>query len=384
VNIDFHNFKKELINKKVADSNQFVDNVVYNYNLLEHCRGLILALTTEYDRRVSEFHVEIYKDIREKGQASITLLDDSFEIFGFQTCLSDLISKNIKDIIQYANNSLDSLAQLVNCSLIDPQFPKDRVDFGYLYNNKKNRLSEYTTCTYTEQVLRNINDNTEFSFLRKSNNRIKHIMDIPTSIGFDLFGDESIALIKEFTKNNIKFSDVKINDKCDEICAFISDCIDNICVAILQDLNSVDHEYRFNHVNVYGQIPRASNVKSEQIKYEDADFIIAYLEIKETDITKIPDQLELIFASVRNDDSVEVFNYDYDLLLLKVGEQYLGYAEAIEPVDPDFLSYRKYRINLDNQRTFHDMMMKKTKMKLYPFASNQQFIVYDKNNDGIS
>jgi hypothetical protein len=112
-------------------------------------------------------------------------------------------------------------------------------------------------------------------------------------------------------------------------------------------------------------------MKIEELKYTDADFLIAYLEIKETDLSKIPNQLELIFASVRNDDSIAVFNYDYDLVLLKIGELYLGYAEAIEQVDPDFLSYRKYEIHMDNQRTFHEMLMKKTKMKLYPFASNQ-------------
>lgn len=149
--------------------------------------------------------------------------------------------------------------------------------------------------------------------------------------------------------------------------------------AILKDLSTVNHEYRFNCVNVYGQIPKAKDVKIEQIKYEDADFIVAYLEIAETDLSKIPNQIELIFASVRNDDSIEVFNYDYDMLLLKIGDRYLGYAEAIEPVDKDFLSYRKYQIRLDNQRNFHDMIIKKTKMKLYPFASNQQFVIYEKD-----
>jgi hypothetical protein len=381
---DFHELKKEFVSKNVADANQFIDNVVYNYKVLEYCKGLILALTTEYDRRVSEYHSEIYNNIKEKGKASITFLDDSFELFGFRTSISEMISKNIKDIIQYANNCLDCLAQLVNSCLIYPPFSKDIVDFGFLYNSKRNRLSEFQTCSYTEQAFSKINAHSEFSFLRKSNNRIKHIMDIPTSIGFQLFGDESVALIKEFSKNNVKFSDVKINEKCNEICVFISDCIDDICAAILKDLSTVNHEYRFNCVNVYGQIPKARDVKIEQIKYEDADFIIAYLEITETDLSKIPNQIELIFASVRDDDSIEVFNYDYDILLLKIGDRYLGYAEAIEPVDQDFLSYRKYQVHLDNQRTFHDMIIKKTKMKLYPFASNQQFVIYEKDEPSMT
>lgn len=379
MNTDVHGLKKELINKRVADANQFVDNLVYNYKVLEHCKDLISALTIEYDRRVSEYHAEMYNNLKGKRQASITLLDDSFEIFGLRTSIPEMVSKNIKDIIQYANNCLDSLAQLVNSSLIFPQFSKDKVDFGFLYNNRKNRLSEFSTCSNTEQTFSNISAHSEFSFLRKSNNRIKHIMDVPTFIGFQMFGDETVALIKEFSKNNIKFSDVKINDKCKEICVFIYDSIDDVCAAILKDLLTVNHEYRFNCVNVYGQIPKAKEVKIEQINYEDADFIVVYLEISETDLTKIPNQLELIFASVRKDDSIEVFNYDYDLLLLKIGGRYLGYAEAVEPVDPDFQSYRKYEIHLDNQRTFHDMLVKKTKMKLYPFASNQQFNYYEDN-----
>lgn len=374
---DFYALKKELINKKAADANQFVDNLVYNYKVLNHCKDLILELTVEYDRRVSEYHTGIYNDLKDKRQASITPLDDSFEIFGLNTSISEMISKNIKDIIQYANNCLDSLAQLVNASLIYPQYSKDKVDFGYLYNNRKNRLSNHSTCINTEQAFSNINAHSEFSFLRKSNNRIKHIMDVPTSIGFQLFGDETVALIKEFSKNNIKFSDVKINDKCKEISEFISECIDDVCTAILKDLMVVHHEYRFNCVNVYGQFPKAKDVKIEQVKYEDADFIVVYLEISVTDLTKVPNQLELIFASVRDDGSIEIFNYDYDLLLLKIGGQYLGYVEAVEPVDSGFLSYRKYQVHLDNQRTFHDMIMKKEKMKLYPFASNQQFVFYE-------
>jgi len=47
---DFHELKKEFVSKNVADANQFIDNVVYNYKVLEYCKGLILALTTEYDR----------------------------------------------------------------------------------------------------------------------------------------------------------------------------------------------------------------------------------------------------------------------------------------------------------------------------------------------
>ncbi|NRG35172.1 hypothetical protein, partial [Niallia circulans] len=188
---NFHKLKKEFVIKKVADANQFIDNVLNNYATLEHCRDIILALTTEYDRRVLEQQSKINSDLNKKGEASITLLDDSFEILGLKTSLAFLISKNIKDIIQYANNILDSLAQVVNSALIYPQFSKDKVDFGFLYSNKKNRLQSLTTTRNVEQVFANISSSQQFSYLRKSNNRIKHIMDIPTSIGYKLF-DESI------------------------------------------------------------------------------------------------------------------------------------------------------------------------------------------------
>jgi hypothetical protein len=373
---DFHKLKKEFVNKKVADAIQFIENITNTFKTLEHCRDVILALTTEYDKRLFEYNSKIHSELHQKGKASITLVDDSFEILGYKTSLSFLIEKNIKDIIQYANNILDSLAQVVNSALIYPQFPKDKVDFGFLYSNRINRLQNLLTTRNVEQVFASINSSPQFSYLRKSNNRIKHIMDIPTSIGFKLFDEKITALIKEFTKNGITFKDVKTNDKCNDICVFISERIDNVCSAIYKDLNFVNHEYRFNEVNVYAQIAKQKNENIEDINLKNADFLIAYIELKEKDWSKIPSQLELLFASVRVDDSIEVFNYDYELVLLKVGELYEGYAEAYEPVDGDFTSYRKYNIIYDKQAKFHDIMLNKTKMKYYPFASNQQIVFY--------
>lgn len=375
---NFYELKKELTKKKVADTNQFIDNIIFNHKVLEYCKEVILTSTKEYDRRVKEYHEEIYNDLQKNKIASITYLDDSIEILGVKTSIPFLISKNIKDIIQYANNILDSLAQVVNCALINPQYPKDKVDFGFLYNSNRDKLSNFPACVNIKKVFKEISENDEFSFLRKSNNRIKHIMDIPINIGFKLFEDEGIKLIKGFTKNDITFSENNINDKCNNICKFISESIDSVCNALRQDIIMINHEFRFNSVNIYGQIGRYNN---EKIDYKDADFIIAYLEISETDVSKIPNQVGLIFAEVINDERIEIFNYDYDLLLIKIGGLYEGYAKVVEDVDSDFLSYRKYNIHLDNQSTFHDIMLNKTKMKIYPFASEQHIVIYDKEKD---
>jgi hypothetical protein len=200
---DFYELKKELINKKVADSIQFLDNVLFNFETLKYCRNFINKLTEEYDRRIKEYHSRINNELRDRGSASITILDNSFEILGLTTDLPFLISKYIKDIIQYANNILDSLAQLVNCALIYPQYPKDKVDFGFL--NKSNRIVGLQSV---EKAFENISNASEFSYLRKSNNRIKHIMDIPTTFEFNLFDDKMIGFINSFEKNGLKFDDV--------------------------------------------------------------------------------------------------------------------------------------------------------------------------------
>lgn len=376
---NFYELKKELIRKKLADTNQFIDNIIYNYKVLEHCKDIILECTEEYDKRVIEYHKEIYSNIQEKGKSSISYLDDSIEILGLKTSISFLISKNIKDIIQYANNILDSLAQVVNSALINPQFSKDKIDFSFLYNNNNDKLRKLPQCVNVHRVFKEINDNDEFIFLKKANNRIKHIMDIPINIGFNLFEENSIKLIKGFTKNNSEFSDKNINDKCNEICKFISWCIDSVCNALRNDIIYINHNFRFNCVNIYGQIGRSREQKVEDVDYRDADFIIAYIEFEETELSKIPNEIELIFAVVRDDDSIEVFNYDYDLLLIKIGDLYQGYAEAIEELDTNFISYRKYEVKLDGQKTFFDFMANKTKMKVYPAASKLKFVIYDKD-----
>lgn len=51
--------KNELINKKVADSTQFLDKVLYNFETIEYCRDFINKLTEEYDRRIKEYHLRI-------------------------------------------------------------------------------------------------------------------------------------------------------------------------------------------------------------------------------------------------------------------------------------------------------------------------------------
>lgn len=371
---DFYELKKELINKKVADSIQFLDNVLFNFETLKYCRNFINKLTEEYDRRIKEYHSRINNELRDRGSASITILDNSFEILGLTTDLPFLISKYIKDIIQYANNILDSLAQLVNCALIYPQYPKDKVDFGFL--NKSNRIVGLQSV---EKAFENISNASEFSYLRKSNNRIKHIMDIPTTFEFNLFDDKMIGFINSFEKNGLKFKDVKINDKCNNICTFMSDCIDNVCSAIMNELVLVNHKYRFNKVNIYGQIVKNSTQTYEEIDLKNADFLVVYIEIDETDISKTPSQIELLYAEVRN-DNIEVFNYDYDFVLIKAGENFVGYAEAAEPIDENYKSYRKYNVILDDKK-FYELVFNKTKMKIYPFASNGKIVIYNKENE---
>lgn len=84
---DFYELKKELINKKVADSIQFLDNVLFNFETLKYCRNFINKLTEEYDRRIKEYHSRINNELRDRGSASITILDNSFEILGLTTDL---------------------------------------------------------------------------------------------------------------------------------------------------------------------------------------------------------------------------------------------------------------------------------------------------------
>jgi len=68
---NFHNLKKEFVNKKVADANQFTENIINNFTTLEYCRDFILELTTEYDRRVYEYQSKVNSDLNQKGEASI-------------------------------------------------------------------------------------------------------------------------------------------------------------------------------------------------------------------------------------------------------------------------------------------------------------------------
>lgn len=151
---------------------------------------------------------------------------------------------------------------------------------------------------------------------------------------------------------------------------------------VLQFMNElvlVNHNYRFNKVNIYGQIPNKSNQTNEKIDLKNADFIVDYIEIDGPDISKILSQIELLYAEERN-DNMEVFNYDYDFVLIKAGENFVGYAEAAEPINENYISYRKYNVILDDKK-FYELVFNKTKMKIYPVASNGKIVIYNNEDE---
>ncbi|NFO40801.1 hypothetical protein FDB42_11980 [Clostridium botulinum] len=369
MNQDLIKLKTIFIDKKVADSCQFLDNVILNLQVLKFSNDVIINLVSEYDLRVENYFKKIDEELKKDNKGYIRYLDESIKIFNINTDIAFVINKNIKDMIQYSNNILDCLSQMINCALMKSYNSKDKVDFGYITKILKN--SKYNNLVNIKQIFNQINNDDEFKFLRKSNNRIKHIKDISTQIGFKLLNGESITNLDQFTKNNITFKKTNIKLKCNEIIKYIESVIDQVIEATKKDMVTIKHQYRYNLLKVWGQ---ASN---SELKFEDYDFFINYIEIKEKDISKIPKQIELIFAKVGKDNDIQIVNAKPNLILLDVNEKFIGHAIAQEE-NKDYIEYRKYDVCFDNKEKFNEIINNREKMNYYPYFSDGKIVFIGK------
>lgn len=368
MNTNFEDLKKKFVEKKVADSNIYLENILINIATLKYSNNLVFGLIEEFRNQNSKMHEKIQESLLKTGKATLQPPKLQVKILNEDIDISFLINKNLKDIIQYSNNILDSLAQLVNCALIYPSEPINRVDFGYLYSKDKNgniksKLA-ISTCTNVEKEFNEIYDSDTFNYLRKANNRIKHITDIKTELSLSLFEKSTVENIKGFTKKNEHFDEVKLIDKCQEIYKFIEQCVDKVCMAISIDLQNVSIKYRYNCIDIMGQ-------GKDLDDFDNLDFLIAYVKIQLNNNENLPNQIELMRAAIKGDNDLELFRYNYDYILLEINGHFKGYATLnSESNSDDILTYAKYDVTEDDGRKFNELLINHTIMRFYPLASN--------------
>lgn len=368
--INFENLEKLFVDKKVADANIYLKNIIVNLDTLKYSQNLVLCLIKEFRKQNKEMHEKIEENLSKTDKSGIEFPKNQVKILDNNIDISFLINKNFKDIIQYSNNILDSLAQLVNCALIYPSKPINKVDFGYLYTrdingNIRSKLG-ISTCVNVEKEFKAIYENNIFNYLRKANNRIKHIIDIETEISLSLLDKRTIENIKGFTKKNEHFDGAKLVDKCEEIYNFIEECVNKVCMAISVDLQNVSIRYRYNCIDIKGQGKDLNNL----------DFLIAYVKIELNANETLPKQIELMFASFsKEDNELELFRYDYDYILLEINGQFKGYATLDNSSNSDdILNYAKYNVIEDDGAKFNELLLNHTRMRFYPLASNIKIV----------
>lgn len=369
---NFEDLKRLFVEKKVADSNIYLENILINLYTLKYSNNLVLDLIEEFRNQNREMYEKIGESLSKTGNAKIQPPKLQVKILNKDIDISFLINKSLKDIIQYSNNILDSLAQLVNCALIYPSYSINNVDFGYLYKKDKNGNSvsklAINTCTNVEKKFDEICNSNTFNYLRKANNRIKHITDIKIDLSLSLLEKSTIENINSFTKKDEHFDEAKLIDKCQEIYKFIEECVDKVCMAISVDLQTVSIKYRYNCIDIMGQ-------GKDVYDFDNLDFLIAYVKIQLKDNETLPNQIELIRAAIKPDNELELLRYDYDYILLEINGQFKGYATLNSKSNSDdILTYAKYDVIEDDGAKFNELLINHTKMRFYPLASNSKIV----------
>lgn len=359
INTNLNNLGEKLIEKKVADAKSFLENTVFNLNLVYLSKNLVSSGFNEFRKR------HPVRKKTESGKYRLETKDLHVEILNQSIELNVLISKNFNDTIQYASNTLDSLAQLVNCALIYPSESIDDIDFTWLrnvFNNpnkkiKKNgnliqRRIPITKCIKVKSEFNNIANSDIYKYLKAATNRTKHISNINKDLSYLPLDKKVIGNVAAFTKNTNLFAKADIVSKCEDIYNFIEESVDDVCKAISLDLETVSLKYRYNCIEAIAKC-------TDEVK-GDLDYLIAYVDIQLSNNENLPKEIELIGIN----DNLELFNYDLDCILLRINGTFKGYATIDTSKNSnDIITYAKYNTYYDNGEKFSELKANHTKMK---------------------
>ncbi len=325
-----------LLENKVYDSWQFVTNSIKNLETAEYCSDLIRRLLDAMDEEQEQKNEEMWKMVKEEGQYSFNT--ENFpkwevDILGESVSYYFLLEKYIKDFFQYLRNTLDSIAQFINLTLLaENPMDVERVDFPRVLTNlikQSNFLKVVTEMDF-------IKSSVEFAYISEFNNKIKHISDAKLIISRGILDNSGKNLIGSFVKKGERFKEQDINTIIARTYSFIESHLDLLIGNVKNEISNLTMRDRRYH----------------QIKFEgqringDAQNTFINIFIECADIDKLADEIGILFVNDVDKDNIRVMNCEYDEIFVKDEEgKYVGIYKALESYDEyiDLLQYRRYK-----------------------------------------
>ncbi|MGX8797609.1 hypothetical protein ACR6HW_16350 [Fusibacter sp. JL298sf-3] len=384
--IDYMKMQDKFFEKKLCDAIQFLKNINENQKIILYSNEFLKKVIEQNEIKINEYNMSLNYKIQDRIETKsnkpveIKAFDDTVELLGIDVGLSFLASKYIKDILQYSRNIFDSLAQIVNLTLFaNDAFKIDRVDFGFILKKLKDSGEEFQETLSAFEV---ISLNSDYIFLTKANNRVKHIKDLPTKMSFQILGEDNEIkhLIEGFTKDNNAFTSVDIQVCIEKMIKLVDDSIKLVFDSILKDIENAHNYYRIHEINYKAQI---SKKYDENITWDDiranSDYAFPYVDLTSFGDSSIPSTVSILFSR-KIESYIEVITFKEDELLVMKDNRFVGYLKYLPSVNDVYNVYKKYEFVNDNGRKYHEFLINQVKMNYMPAFMNASFTFYEKDD----
>jgi len=324
-----------LLEYKVYDSWQFVTNSLKSLETAKYCSDFIIRLLDAMDEEQQQKNEEMRKKLKEEGQYSFNIEDLpkwEIDILGESVSYYFLLDKYIKDFFQYLRNSLDSIAQFINVTLLaENPLDIERVDFPRVLTN----LIKQSNFVAVKTELDFIKSSVEYSYISEFNNKVKHISDAKLIISRGILDSSGKNLIGSFVKKGETYKEQDINTLV-QTYSFIESHLDMLIGTVRNEIsNLVVRDRRYHQIKFEGQ--RIDG---------DAQNTFINIFIECTDIDGLADEIGILFVNDVDKDKIHVINCEYDEVFVKDKEgKYVGRYRALESYDEhvDILQYRRYK-----------------------------------------
>lgn len=224
---------KLLVDRKVADSYQFLDSCQYKLGMAELSYKALKNLITKYQKEEANSINNVFSEAHQNGQGSYTAHCNVVDFFGIEIETTVAIEKLFAEITGLLHNFFDTFAQWINTSLFGERaLPIKRVSLNSVIS-KMSEFPEYSGPFITDFL--SITTNPKYIYISDLNNTQKHRYQLYVENKFDLLTIQGEVTAPNFEK------DGRVHLKTD-VLGVVADGL-NYCRKLLSDSQTIIEDY---------------------------------------------------------------------------------------------------------------------------------------------
>lgn len=324
--------QKVLFESKVADSLQFLKNSGKKLRLAE----LEIKALTYVNTKIKESYENWSKDLFDNGETSVLPIT-VVEYFGSKMIDDDAIEKIVGSFFHYLHSFYDSYAQFLNSALLENGALDINDSSFFKVRQKLSNLPEYQTIF---DELERIAKTLEYRYIDDFNNINKHQFTLELQSALSLNDGAIDQEIPGFQK--------KGTHEADELTQRLHNSLD-MTLKLYQTVTELVMNHLKNNSNAYTQNRFHTISVKTQIGFGDGGNGGAIFITLDDPYTLTNGESYYVLLAKKDDsnEKIKVENILTDSLILQnTKDEKLGLLEAHPLVNPNILTYRKYKLVL--------------------------------------